>query len=59
MRLFWVSERRRKARGRRLSEIYPRREAAAAAAAAAAAGCRKLRAADKAADGSDKQPNTC
>lgn len=58
MRLFWVTERRRKARGRRLSEIYPRREAAAAA-AAAAAGCRKLRAADKAADGSDKQPNTC
>lgn len=45
-----VPQRRRTARGQRLSEIYPQREAA---------GCRKLRAADKAADGSDKQPNTC
>lgn len=54
MRLFWVTERWRKAWGRMLSEIYPWREAAAVA-----AGCRKLRAADKAADGSDKQPNTC
>lgn len=48
-----VPERRRKVWGQRLSEIYPQCEAAAAA------GSRKLRAADKAADGSDKQPNTC